>query len=134
MWSPVLTSAGLLEPRCRTHYQLLGISANERNPGVIEEAAVRLSGQVRAYQLTCAPECSRLLDSIAQALVTLLDPVQRAQYDRGLGNPSAPVVPRARLAQPSAPATLGLVLVPCTGDGRAARPCDVEIVFRDPSV
>jgi hypothetical protein len=134
MWSPVPTSAGLLELRPRTHYQLLGISANERDPGVIEEAAIRLSGHVRAYQLTRAPECGRLLDAIAQALITLLDPVQRAKYDRGLGNPSAQVVPSARPAQPSAPATLGLVLVPCTGDGRAARPCDVELAFRDPSV
>jgi hypothetical protein len=134
MWSPVPTPADLLEPRSRTHYQLLGISTNERDPGVIEEAAVRLSGHVRAYQLTRAPECSRLLDAIAQALMTLLDPVQRAKYDQVLHNPPLPAVPSARRARRSTPSPLGLVLVPLTGDCKAARPCDVELVFRDPSV
>jgi hypothetical protein len=133
MRSLVPTSAGLVELP-RTHYQLLGVSARERDPGVIEEAAVRLASHVRAYQLTRAPECCRLLDAIAQALITLLDPVQRAEYDRALDNRPAPARPNARPARRSAAVPLDLVLVPHTGEPKTARRCDVELVLRDPNV
>ncbi len=73
--------------RIDTYYELLGISADERDPAVIEEAAVCRSSRVRVYQLTREPECTRLLGAIAEALSTLLDPVRRAAYDRGLRAP-----------------------------------------------
>src|SRR5262249_15698521 len=68
-----------------TCYQLLGISPDEQDPRVIEEAALGRAGYFRAYQLTCESECALRLNEIAQALITLLDPVQRWEYDRGLG-------------------------------------------------
>jgi curved DNA-binding protein CbpA len=77
-------------------YQLLGISPDESDPKVIEEAALRKSIDVRAYQLTREPECTRLLSRIATALDTLLDPVRRAEYDHGFGKP---LYPRASLAE-----------------------------------
>ncbi len=85
---PSLTRSGAPGPgvtELRTYYQLLGISRDERDPGVIEEAALRRSSQVRPYQLTREPECTATLNEIALALSTLLDPVRRRDYDRLLG-------------------------------------------------
>jgi hypothetical protein len=96
-----------------THYELLGIAADERDPRVIEEAAVRRSGQVRAYQLTRESECTRLLGAIARAVDTLIDPVRRAEYDRSLRTP--PGATPAGLPAPVATA--------------ASRGCDVRLVF-----
>lgn len=56
------------------YYQLLGISPNEPDARVIEEAALTCSAQFRVY----------LLNRLAQALNTLLDPVNRRTYDLGL--------------------------------------------------
>ena len=95
-----------------THYELLGIAVDERDPGVIEEAAVRRSGQVRAYQLTREAECTRLLGAIARAVDVLLDPARRAEYDRGLGKP-----PGATPARHPAPVAAA-----------APRACDVRLV------
>src|SRR4051794_37445902 len=67
-----------------THYQLLGISPSEQDRAVIEEATLARMAQVRAYQVTYPEECTRLLNDIAHAFLTLLDPGQRAQYDAGL--------------------------------------------------
>ena len=50
------------------YYQLLGISPNESNVEVIEDAATRQSSHVRTYQLgNHAEECQRLLNEISQA-------------------------------------------------------------------
>jgi hypothetical protein len=67
-----------------THYQLLGISRDERDLRVIEESALACTRRIRAYQLTHAEQATRTLNAIAQALITLLDPVRRRQYDRCL--------------------------------------------------
>lgn len=68
-----------------THYQLLGIAADEADPEVIEEAAIRQSTHVRSYQSgQYARECARILNEIALARVTLLDPVKRRAYDATL--------------------------------------------------
>lgn len=113
--------------RFPTHYEFLGISADERDPGVIEEAALRRANQVRAYQLTCEHECTRLLGIIAEALLTLLDPARRHAYDRGLdqaAGPPAPGGPPGRLPQ-------SLALAPVPGDRRPSPACDVELVLRE---
>jgi hypothetical protein len=67
-----------------TWYQLLGVAANERDPSVLEQAAINRSSQVRVYQLVRTPETTWLLNQIAQALATLLNPVKRQEYDAGL--------------------------------------------------
>jgi curved DNA-binding protein CbpA len=87
-----LTRSGAPGPgvaELRTYYQLLGISRDEHDPGVIEEAALRRSSQVRPYQLTREPECTATLNEIALALSTLLDPDRRRDYDRLLAGSSA---------------------------------------------
>jgi hypothetical protein len=76
----------------RTYYEVLDISPDEHDPKVIEEAALRCSDHLRAYQLTCESECTLRLNEIAQALITLLDPVRRREYDLGLGKPLSPAV------------------------------------------
>jgi hypothetical protein len=122
----------------RTYYQVLDISPAEQDPKVIEEAALRCSAHVRTYQLTRESECTLLLNEIAQALITLLDPVCRREYDRGLGMAPSPavserrppgrrntlVLPRARSA-PHAPGED--TLVPVT---RVGGTCDVKLVYR----
>src|SRR5262249_18373440 len=104
----------------------------------IEEAALRCSSHVRTYQLTRESECALRLNEIAQALITLLDPVCRAEDDQGLDSPpssteserrptarqEAPLSPPGKDAPSTSaegPLTLHL------GDGEA---CDVRLVCR----
>jgi hypothetical protein len=122
----------------RTYYQVLDISPDEQDPKVIEEAALGCARQVRAYQLTCESECALRLNEIAGALITLLDPVRRQEYDRGLCKPpgssvserqppakrDAPVFSRGTLAPPT-PGEGALMLL--LGDGGV---CDVKLVYR----
>ena len=122
----------------RTYYQVLGVSADEQDPKVIEEAALGCSAHVREYQLTRELGTALQLNEIAQALITLLDPVLRREYDRGLGEPPSsaaserrppdrqdtPLLPRGK----SAPPTPGEGALPLLiGDGRA---CDVKLMYR----
>jgi hypothetical protein len=68
-----------------THYQLLGIAADEQDAEVIKEAALRQTAHVRVYQTGPHAElCTRLLNEIAQARAVLLNPKQREEYDAGL--------------------------------------------------
>jgi len=65
-----------------TYYRLLGINANEQDRDVIEEAAIRQTTHVRTNQIgPHAAACQRLLNEIAHARATLLDPVKRREYD-----------------------------------------------------
>src|SRR3954463_4026214 len=74
-----------------TLYQLLGISAEETDPEVIDEAAIRQTTHVRAYQLgEYATECVQLLNEIAQARSVLLNPAKRRKYDALIANRLAP--------------------------------------------
>lgn len=64
------------------HYQLLGISADERDLDVINAAVLRQSAFVRNFQVgQYSAEATRVLNEIAAAKVCLLDPAKRAQYD-----------------------------------------------------
>jgi formylglycine-generating enzyme required for sulfatase activity len=97
MLDPYLEWLGIPpEHRPPTHYQLLGISPEERDPRVIEEAALDRSAIVRIFQIAHPDECVRLLSEITRALDTLLDPVKRRQYDEQLAE-------RARAALASRP-------------------------------
>jgi hypothetical protein len=121
----------------RTYYQVLEVSPAEQDPSVIEAAAVRCSGHVRIYQLTRESECTLRLNEIAEAMITLLDPVRRRQYDLGLCNCPTPALSdpwpsgvrepprslgRKRL---SGPGEGPLVIL--NGDGGS---CDVTLVYR----
>ena len=68
-----------------THYQLLGIAPDEQDAEVIEEAAIRQSTHLRAYQIgPHAADCTRLLNEISLARATLLNPAKRKAYDAQL--------------------------------------------------
>jgi hypothetical protein len=122
----------------RTYYQVLDVSPHEHDPKVIEEAALRCSGHVRNYQLTHEAECTLRLNEIAQALITLLDPVRRREYDLSPGKPlsralserrpagrrDSPVLLRGKNASP-APGEDALVLLITDGGT-----CDVKLVYR----
>jgi hypothetical protein len=73
-----------------THYQLLGIAPDERDAEVIKEATLRQTAHVRGYQTgPHADVCTRLLNEIAQARATLLNPKLRQEYDAQLGESAA---------------------------------------------
>jgi hypothetical protein len=121
----VAVGSGGQQPR--TYYQVLGISPDEQDPRVIEEAALGCSGRVRCYQLTRELECTLQLNEIAQAMITLLDPVQRREYDLRLGKLPGQTVsqrplPRQRTAAPGEGA-LGLL-------ASWGRTCDVKLVYQ----
>jgi hypothetical protein len=90
----------------RTHYEVLELSPNERDPKIIEEAALVCSERARAYQLTCEAECTLRLKEIAEAMITLLDPVRRREYDLGLGKPLSAAVSEPPPPARRAPAVL----------------------------
>jgi hypothetical protein len=122
----------------RTPYQVLDISPDERDPKVIEEAALRSSSQARAYQLTCESECALRLNEIAQAMITLLNSVCRDERDQGLCKPATPTEserrPIASQGSPLSPRGKDAPLPPMEGplhlhlDDREA--CDVRLVYR----
>jgi hypothetical protein len=137
----ILVSLGepiLGEQPSRTPYEVLGIPSHEHDPRAIEEAALRCSSQARAYQLTRELESALRLNEIAQALITLLAPVCRREYDRELSKLSSPAEterrPAARRDAPlsprvksATPAVEGDVFALDLSDRRS---CDVELVYR----
>lgn len=96
MFDPYRKWLGLPEAqRPPTHYQLLGLAAGEADPEIIEEAAIRQTTHVRAYQIgPHAQECTRLLNEIAQARATLMDPAKRQKYDQTLAQKEKAVAAR----------------------------------------
>jgi hypothetical protein len=95
MFDPYHKWLGILPGRqAPTHYQLLGIAPAETDPDVIEEAAVRQTAHVRTYQLgPHGKEATRLLNEIAQARATLLEPAKRKEYDARLAREAAAELP-----------------------------------------
>lgn len=78
------------DQRPPTHYQLLGISDDETDLDVIEEAALRQLAHVRTYQMgPNAKECTRILNELSQARTALLNPAKRKEYDAKLARKSA---------------------------------------------
>ncbi|HET6879305.1 MAG TPA: hypothetical protein VFI31_04090, partial [Pirellulales bacterium] len=86
MFDPYRKWLGIPEgQRPPTHYQLLGISADEQDREVINAAVVRHSAFIRTFQVgQYSNEATQLLNEIAAAKVCLLDPRKRAKYDAGL--------------------------------------------------
>jgi hypothetical protein len=101
-------------PRPPTYYQLLGIRAEEDDAERIKEAALRQTARVRVHQTgPHARECTELLNELAQALTTLLNPVRRKAYDAQrsqprLGIPDSRPHPGPEPGQPSPPGTPAL--------------------------
>ncbi len=84
-----------------TYYQLLGIAADESDAEAIKEAALRRTAHVCAFQTGPQAEaCTRLLNELAQARATLLNPSARAAYDAQLTE-AAPAPTEAATALPS---------------------------------
>ena len=87
-----------------SHYQLLGVAPDERDAEVIAEAAIRQSAHVRTYQTgSRARQCIRLLNEIAQARATLLDPDRRRAYDESVRDAAAEESARLRPSLPDPP-------------------------------
>jgi hypothetical protein len=69
-----------------SHYELLGISPNETDPLVIDNAYAMKAGHVRTFQLskTLGEFVAPVLKRLTNAKITLLDEVRRANYDETL--------------------------------------------------
>jgi hypothetical protein len=129
-----------LERLRSNYYQLLGISPDEPDAKVIEEAALSCSAQFRVYQLSHESECTLLLNRLAQALNTLLDPINRRAYDLDLSKgpvPASEIAPPSERWHETVPARQGtptsreqgsspLVIGPLPS-------CDVKLVFCEPA-
>jgi len=73
------------DQRPPTFYQLLGLVAEEQDPEVIEEAALRQTSHLRSYQAgQYSKECAKLLNEVSLARLTLLNPAKRQAYDAKL--------------------------------------------------
>jgi hypothetical protein len=124
-WYSVLAGGRMFDPYHRwlgiakeeqppTYYRLLGINPSEEDPEVIEEAAIRQTTHVRTNQLgPHADHCTRLLNEIARARSTLLDPEKRRQYDATLAAKTERPrqLPQAGKQWLYAAAALGVVVV-----------------------
>ena len=83
-----------------TLYHLLGIDPDETDREVIEEAALSRSAHLRGYQVgPHAALCTRLLNEIAAARLTLLNPSKRAAYDTTLAPKTIPAAVSARASR-----------------------------------
>jgi WD40 repeat protein len=102
-----------------TFYQLLGIAPDEADPEVIAEAALRQTSHVRTYQTgPHAARCTALLNEIAQAKATLLNPARRRAYDAGLSRARPP---GSDATGPAGATVTGLALPPVSGPEAATR-------------
>jgi hypothetical protein len=93
------------------HYRLLAINLFESDPDVIEAAADRQMSHLRSYQTgSHSAESQKLLNECAAARVTLLNPRNKADYDRQVRDNSAPRSPpstSAPLIDVAAPSPVG---------------------------
>jgi len=104
------------EEQPANHYRLLGIKELEENLDAVENAADRQMSHVRTFQTGKHADLSQeLLNEIAAARVTLLDPQKKAEYDKPLRDrrrpATKPAAPPARkpAAEPAATAPLPIV-------------------------
>lgn len=86
MFDPYRKWLGIPEAdRPPTHYQLLAISPEERDPEVINAASLRQSAYVRGFQTgKYADHATQVLNELAAATVCLLNSARRAEYDGAL--------------------------------------------------
>ena len=67
------------------HYRLLGLALFEADADVIESAAIRQTTHVRSHALGSHGDTTQtVLNQIAEAKITLLNPEKKKQYDEGL--------------------------------------------------
>lgn len=92
-------------------YRLLGLRPRESDSEVIQNAADRQMLHLRTYQLgPHAPLAEQLLNEVAAARLTLLNPDKKAEYDRRLSDSWMPGRPATVATTPAStePALLGV--------------------------
>ncbi|MCI0381043.1 MAG: WD40 repeat domain-containing protein, partial [Gemmataceae bacterium] len=117
-----------------TLYQLLGIAANESDKEVIEEAAIRQTTHLRAYQIgPHAQDCTRILNEVALARTTLLNPAKRKEYDALLAQRAAQGAHQVAAGAPKTPSLVEAFAglddddEPLTRRPRARKSAEVDI-------
>ncbi|HEY2908694.1 MAG TPA: hypothetical protein VGI99_00520 [Gemmataceae bacterium] len=79
------------------HYVLLGFSPGQVEPAAIEPRVLRQMDRLRQNQLLHPELVTEGMNRLAQALITLTDPIGKAAYDEELGFAAEPT---ARLLKP----------------------------------
>jgi hypothetical protein len=127
MFDPYRKWLGIPEDqRPPTHYQLLGISPEEKDIDVIETAVLRQSAFVRNFQSgQHAEDATRLLNEISAARLCLLDRQKRAKYDAELRG-KAPVRPVSQAPARRREAALPVAPLDTTTHPQPAPAIDLE--------
>ncbi|MEK6233957.1 MAG: hypothetical protein N2C14_04535, partial [Planctomycetales bacterium] len=103
------------EERPITHYRLLGIANQEDNLNVIQEAADRQMAHLKSHQAgKYSKQSQQLLNEVAKACQTLLQPESKKAYDQQLKSSSAKPAPSK--PTPSEPAVQAAPLINTSGN------------------
>jgi hypothetical protein len=95
------------------HYRLLGLSVFEANVDVISTAADRAMLHLRAFQAgQRGKESEQLLNEVAEARITLLDPEKKSAYDARLQASLQARSPKIAMPPPVAPPPVAPVAPP----------------------
>ncbi|HXD87384.1 MAG TPA: hypothetical protein VN641_12885 [Urbifossiella sp.] len=73
------------------HYALLGFAAGQVEPAAIEPRVLRQMDRLRQNQLLHPELVTEGMNRLAQALITLTDPIGKAAYDEELGFAAEPI-------------------------------------------
>jgi WD40 repeat protein len=105
MFDPYRDWLGITDERRPPNlYHLLGIAPGESNPQAIEAAASRQLARVQSFIAGAqSKEAWRIIDEIALAKTTLLDPARRAAYDAVFGTGPKQPFPAVPANQAPAP-------------------------------
>jgi hypothetical protein len=112
-----------------THFQLLGLSVDETNPAVIEQAAKEQAQRIREHVDPSTAEAAKaLMQEITRARAVLLDPAKRTAYRASLQPAGAgaadpwwkqEVMPSANKSAPPAPKPRPAPVRPASGPSPA---------------
>ena len=102
-FDPYAAWLGIQGATPQTHYELLGLPKFEADPHLIAVAADTRSSKVRSFRPGAhARAWQALLDELATAKRTLLDPAAKAKYDAAIKagqNPSSSAAPSSTVSK-----------------------------------
>ncbi|MBY0514997.1 MAG: hypothetical protein K2P78_13910, partial [Gemmataceae bacterium] len=89
------------------HYTLLGLPAGRADPAAVEPVVLDRMDRLRPHQLLHPELVTEGMNRLAQALIALTDPAEKAAYDAEFGFTSVtsppPPAPKQRKPKPAAP-------------------------------
>ncbi|MDB5308246.1 MAG: hypothetical protein JWO38_2448 [Gemmataceae bacterium] len=86
------------------HYAVLGFAPGGCDPAAVEPRVMECMDVLRRHQLVHPDLVTEGMNQLAQALITLTDPIGKAAYDAELGVPAATPIAVSRRPAPPRPA------------------------------